>query len=52
VPDNAEGKPDIMRIGTRAEVWFSNMAASFARYVVERTLPESDADARLRNFPI
>lgn len=29
------------RIGTRAEVWFSNIIASFARYVVERTLPES-----------
>jgi hypothetical protein len=29
------------RIGTRAEVWFSNMVASFARYVAERTLPES-----------
>ncbi len=29
------------RIGTRAEVWFSNVVASFARYVVERTLPES-----------
>ena len=29
------------RIGTRAEVWFSNIVASFARYVVERTLPES-----------
>ena len=26
------------RIGTRAEVWFSNVIASFARYVVERTL--------------
>jgi Macrocin-O-methyltransferase (TylF) len=31
----------MIRIGTRAEVWFCNMAASFARYVVERTLPES-----------
>jgi hypothetical protein len=30
-----------MRIGTRAEVWFSNVAASFARYVVERAMPES-----------
>lgn len=29
------------RIGTRAEVWFSNLVASFARYVAERTLPES-----------
>jgi hypothetical protein len=29
------------RIGTRAEVWFSNVVASFARYVTERTLPES-----------
>jgi hypothetical protein len=29
------------RIGSRAEVWFSNVVASFARYVVERTLPES-----------
>ena len=29
------------RIGTRAEVWFSNVIASFARYVAERTLPES-----------
>ena len=29
------------RIGTRAEVWFSNVVASFARYVAERTLPES-----------
>jgi hypothetical protein len=29
------------RIGTRAEVWFCNVIASFARYVVERTLPES-----------
>src|SRR3979411_876537 len=29
------------RIGTRAEVWFSNVIASFARYVVERTLSES-----------
>jgi hypothetical protein len=29
------------RIGTRAEVWFSNIVASFARYVAERTLPES-----------
>jgi hypothetical protein len=31
----------MIRIGTRAEVWFSNVVASFARYVVERTLPES-----------
>ena len=29
------------RIGTRAEVWFCNVIASFARYVVERTLSES-----------
>ena len=29
------------RIGTRAEVWFSNVVASFARYVAERALPES-----------
>jgi len=29
------------RIGTRAEVWFSNVFASFARYVAERTLSES-----------
>jgi hypothetical protein len=29
------------RIGTRAEVWFSNIVASFARYVAERTLPHS-----------
>src|SRR6267154_5563230 len=29
------------RIGTRAEVWFSNVIASFARYVAERTLSES-----------
>jgi hypothetical protein len=29
------------RIGTRAEVWFSNLVASFARYVAERTLSES-----------
>jgi len=29
------------RIGTRTEVWFSNIVASFARYVAERTLPES-----------
>ena len=31
----------MIRIGSRAEVWFCNMVASFARYVVERTLPES-----------
>ena len=44
---NAEGKSDMTRIGTRAEVWFSNVVASFARYVAERTLPgiRSDADA-------
>ncbi len=29
------------RIGTRAEVWISNVVASFARYVAERTLSES-----------
>ena len=29
------------RIGTRAEVWFSNVVASFARYVAERALPKS-----------
>jgi Macrocin-O-methyltransferase (TylF) len=29
------------RIGTRTEVWFSNVIASFARYVAERTLSES-----------
>jgi hypothetical protein len=29
------------RIGTRTEVWFCNLVASFARYVAERTLPES-----------
>ena len=29
------------RIGTRAEVWFSNVVAAFARYVAERTLSES-----------
>jgi hypothetical protein len=29
------------RIGTRAEVWFSNVIAAFARYVAERVLPES-----------
>jgi Macrocin-O-methyltransferase (TylF) len=38
---NAEGKPHMARIGTRAEVWFSNIVASFARYVAERTLSES-----------
>jgi hypothetical protein len=38
---NPKGGPDMARIGTRAEVWFSNIVASFARYVVERTLPES-----------
>jgi Macrocin-O-methyltransferase (TylF) len=31
----------MVRIGTRAEVWFSNRVAAFARYVAERTLPES-----------
>ena len=29
------------RIGTRAEVWFSNVVAAFVRYVAERTLPKS-----------
>jgi hypothetical protein len=29
------------RIGTRTEVWFCNVVASFARYVTERTLSES-----------
>ena len=29
------------RIGTRAEVWFSNVIASFARYVAERTLSKN-----------
>ncbi len=29
------------RIGTRAEVWFSNVVASFARYIAERALPQS-----------
>src|SRR6201992_1568891 len=38
---NAKGKFDMTRIGTRAEVWFCNVVASFARYVAERTLPES-----------
>jgi hypothetical protein len=37
----AEGKTNMARIGTRAEVWFSNVIASFARYVAERTLSES-----------
>src|SRR2546421_9906117 len=36
-----QGKLGIMRIGTRAEVWFSNVVASFARYVAERAMPES-----------
>jgi len=40
-PSNAEGKPDMIRIATRAEVWFSNVIASLARYVAERTLSES-----------
>jgi len=30
-----------MRIGTRTEVWFCNVIATFARYVAERTLPQS-----------
>jgi hypothetical protein len=38
---DAEGEPAMTRIGTRAEVWFSNLVASFARYVAERTLSES-----------
>lgn len=29
------------RIGTRTEVWFCNAIAAFARYVAERTLPQS-----------
>jgi len=29
------------RIGTRAQVWFSNVVAGFARYVAERVLSES-----------
>src|SRR5476651_455127 len=32
---------DMARIGTRAEVWFSNIFSGFARYVAERVLPES-----------
>ena len=36
-----EDRSDMTRIGTRAEVWFCNIVASFARYVVERALPES-----------
>src|SRR3974390_1783125 len=28
-------------IGTRAEVWFSNVVAAFARYVADRALPQS-----------
>jgi hypothetical protein len=31
----------MIRIGTRTEVWFFNLIASFARYVAERTLSES-----------
>jgi hypothetical protein len=31
----------MIRIGTRTEAWFSNVVASFARYVAERTLSES-----------
>ena len=38
---NLESNLCMTRIGTRAEVWFSNVVASFARYVAERTLPES-----------
>ncbi len=30
-----------MRIATRREAWFSNIVAAFARYVVDRVLPES-----------
>src|SRR3974390_3153109 len=41
IRENAEGKANMTRIGTRAEVWFSNVVAAFARYVAERTLPES-----------
>ena len=36
-----KGKFSMTRIGTRAEVWFSNVVASFARYVAERTISES-----------
>src|ERR1700722_10570541 len=36
-----EDRSDMTRIGTRAEVWFCNIVASFARYVAERALPES-----------
>jgi hypothetical protein len=36
-----EGRSDMSRIGTLAEVWFCNVVASFARYVAERALPES-----------
>jgi Methyltransferase domain len=31
----------MIRIGTRTEAWFSNVVASFARYVAERTFSES-----------
>jgi len=39
------------RIGTRAEVWFSNVVASFARYVAERTLYNS-APMLTRHHPV
>jgi hypothetical protein len=29
------------RVGTRVEVWFANVVGAFARYVVDRTLPQS-----------
>jgi hypothetical protein len=29
------------RVGSRAEVWFANAVAAFARYVAERVLPVS-----------
>lgn len=29
------------RIGTRVEVWFSNVIAALARYIADRTLPQS-----------
>lgn len=31
----------MVRIGTRTEVWLSNVIASFVRYVAERSIPES-----------
>jgi Macrocin-O-methyltransferase (TylF) len=38
---HSKGNTYMARIGTRAEVWFSNVVAAFARYVAERVLPES-----------